>query len=49
MCDKCKAIDHKIEQYTRIARGVTDQLTVVRIKAAVAEMTAEKVAMHAPD
>jgi hypothetical protein len=46
MCAKCKAIDQKIEQYARIARGVTDQLTLDRITAAVAEMTAEKVVLH---
>jgi hypothetical protein len=46
MCDKCEAIDQKIEQYKRIARSITDQLTLDRIKAAVAEMTADKVARH---
>jgi hypothetical protein len=46
MYDKCEAIDQKIEQYTRVARGVTDQLTLDRIRAAVAEMTVEKAALH---
>ena len=46
MCEKCDEIDQKIEKYTRIAHGVTDQLTLDRLKAAVAEMTAEKAALH---
>jgi hypothetical protein len=46
VCDKCEAIDQKIEHYERIERGVSDQLTLDRIKTAVAELTAEKVAMH---
>jgi hypothetical protein len=46
MCEKCVEIDHKIEQYARIARSVTDQLTLDRIKSAVVEMTAKKVALH---
>jgi len=46
MCEKCEAIDQKIEQYKQIAGVITDQLTLDRIKAMVADLTAKKVAMH---
>jgi len=46
MCEKCEAIDQKIEQYIQIARVITDQLTLVGIKAMVADLTAKRVGMH---
>ena len=46
MCEKCESIDQKIEQYTQIARVITDQLTLDRIKAMVADLTAKKMGMH---
>jgi hypothetical protein len=46
MCEKCEPIDQTLEQYTQIARVITDQLTLDRIKAMVADLTGKKVAMH---
>ena len=46
MCEKCEAIDQKIEQYKQIAGVITDQLTLDRIKAMVADLTAKKMGMH---
>ena len=46
MCEKCVVIDQNIEQYKQIARVITDVLTLDRIKAMVADLTAKKVGMH---
>jgi hypothetical protein len=46
MCDKCTELDGKIEQYRRIAFSINDQLTIDRIKALIAELEAQKVALH---
>jgi len=48
MCEKCVAIDRKIEHYERLCLSVSDQLTIDRIKALVAEMKAQKAKFH-PD
>jgi hypothetical protein len=39
-------LDRKIEQYRRIAFSLNDQLTVDRIKTAIAQLQAQKAALH---
>jgi hypothetical protein len=48
MCEKCVAIDRKIEHYERLCLSISDQLTIDRVKALIAEMKARKVGLH-PD
>jgi hypothetical protein len=48
MCEKCVAIDRKIEHYERLYLSITDQITIERIKALVTEMKAQKADLH-PD
>ena len=48
MCDKCNQLDKKIEHYERLASGITDRLTLDRIRESVREMRAHKAALH-PD
>jgi hypothetical protein len=49
MCEKCVAIDRKIEHYERLCLSITDQITTERIKALVAEMKAQKAKFHPED
>jgi hypothetical protein len=46
MCEKCIEIDKNIERYRRIQRTIPDQITVERTKELVAELIAEKTALH---
>ena len=46
MCEKCVAIDGKIEHYQNLSALVTDQRTVEAIKQLIAQMEAEKQALH---
>jgi hypothetical protein len=46
MCDKCREIDDRIEQYRRLAASINDKLTVDRIEELVARLDAEKAALH---
>ena len=46
MCDKCIQFDKKIEHYERLAGGITDELTLERLRELVREMKAQKVALH---
>ena len=46
MCDKCKELNDKIEQYRRIAGSINDQLTIERINELIASMEAQKAALH---
>jgi hypothetical protein len=46
MCEKCEKLDERIEHYERIRANIGDQLTVDRIKELVAQMKAEKAALH---
>jgi hypothetical protein len=46
MCDKCVELDKKIEHYRRIASSINDQFTVDRIKELIAELEAQKAALH---
>jgi hypothetical protein len=42
MCDKCKQLDIKLEQYRRIASSITDELTIARLNKAIADAVAEE-------
>ena len=46
MCEKCVAIDGKIEHYQNLSSLVTDQRILDAIKLLVARMEAEKQALH---
>jgi hypothetical protein len=46
MCEKCDGIDKKIERYQSIRSQIADQITVDRIKELIAEMQAQKAALH---
>jgi hypothetical protein len=46
MCDKCDALDKKIEHYERLRSAINDEITVDRIKQLVAEMRARKSELH---
>ena len=46
MCEKCVEMNAKIDQYQRLSRGVTDQATIDGIEQLIAEMRAQKVALH---
>jgi hypothetical protein len=46
MCDQCVELDKKIEHYERIARSISDQLTLDRIKQLVEQMKAIKATLH---
>jgi hypothetical protein len=48
MCEKCVEIDKTIERYRQIKRSIMDQLTVDRTKELIAELEAQKAALH-PD
>jgi hypothetical protein len=46
MCDKCIELDDQMERYRRIASTINDQLTIDRIKSLIAELEAQKAALH---
>jgi hypothetical protein len=46
MCDKCEQLDRRIEHYQKLLLGVGDQLTVDRIKSLIADLRAQKAAIH---
>jgi hypothetical protein len=46
MCDKCEQLDSKIEHYQKLLLGIADQLTVDRIKSLIADLQAQKAALH---
>jgi hypothetical protein len=46
MCDKCEQLDKKIEHYQKLLLGIGDQLTVDRIKSLIADLQAQKAALH---
>jgi hypothetical protein len=46
MCEKCVAIDGKIEHYQKLSSLVGDQRTLEAIKQLIAQMEAEKQALH---
>ena len=46
MCETCNEIDKTIERYRRIQQRVIDQAFIDRAKELIAEMRADKVALH---
>jgi hypothetical protein len=46
MCDACGRLDEKIAHYRKVMGAMTDHLTIERIAALVAELEAQKVALH---
>jgi hypothetical protein len=46
MCDKCFEIDKAIERYQRILVSISDQVTVDRTKELIADLQAQKAALH---
>jgi hypothetical protein len=46
MCEKCDEIDKTIERYRRIKERILDQAFVDRAKELIAELEADKAALH---
>jgi hypothetical protein len=46
MCEECVEIDKNIERYRRIQRTIGDQPTIDRTKELIAELVAQKAALH---
>ena len=46
MCDACGLLDEEIAHYKKVMSATTDQLTIERIMALVAELEAQKAAFH---
>ena len=46
MCDACDQLDEKIEHYKKVMAAMTDQLTIEGITALIAELQAQKAALH---
>jgi len=46
MCDVCEQLDEKIEHYKKVMAAMTDQLTIEGITALIAELQAQKAALH---
>jgi hypothetical protein len=46
MCEKCEEIDKTIARYQRILLSIGDQVTVDRTKELIAELEAQKAALH---
>jgi hypothetical protein len=46
MCEKCVELDGKISRYRQLASKVTDQRTLDGIQKLIAQMQAEKTAIH---
>lgn len=46
MCQKCVEIDVTIERFRQIKRSIGDQLTIERALAVIADLEAQKVALH---
>ena len=46
MCEKCDEIDKTIERYRRIKERILDQAFVVRAKQLIADLEADKAALH---
>jgi hypothetical protein len=47
MCEKCAELDKRIERCRRGIISINDQLTIDRLKDMIAELEAQKVALHA--
>lgn len=46
MCEKCVEVDKTILRYQRILLSIGDQVTVDRTKQLIAELRAQKAALH---
>jgi hypothetical protein len=46
MCDKCAQLDKKIEHYETMIVSLGDRVTVERLMAMVADLQAQKAALH---
>ena len=46
MCEKCAELDERIERCRRVSSSINDQLTIDRIKSMIADLEAQKVALH---
>src|SRR5258708_36195663 len=46
MCDKCAKLDKKIEHYETILVSIGDRATVERLMAMIADLQAQKAALH---
>jgi hypothetical protein len=46
MCDKCRKLDERIKHYRRLAASINDKLTIDRFEELVANLEAEKAALH---
>jgi hypothetical protein len=46
MCDKCAVLDRKIDHYEQMLLSIGDRVTVERLHAMIAELQAQKVALH---
>ena len=46
MCDKCEQLDKKIEHYETMIVSIGDRVTVERLMAMVANLQAQKAALH---
>jgi hypothetical protein len=46
MCDKCAKLDKKIEHYETMLVSIGDRVTVERLMALVADLQAQKAALH---
>jgi hypothetical protein len=46
MCDKCVELGKRIERCQRVVSSIGDQLTIDRIKDMIADLKAQKVALH---
>jgi hypothetical protein len=46
VCDKCVEHDKKIEHYRKMTLGVSDQLTVERIKTLIEDLQAQKASLY---
>ena len=46
VCDKCAALDKKIYHYEQILISIGDRVTVERLHAMIADLQAQKVALH---
>ena len=46
MCGKCKPIDERIDRYRTLRSRVTDQQALDGIKRLIAELEAQKLALH---
>jgi hypothetical protein len=46
MCEKCVEIDQKIDHYRTLAARILDQATIYGVQKLIAELQAQKAALH---